>query len=439
MVRMRRCALFTLALGIAVGMSSVASAADPPTKIEVVQVQGAIDRPLLAYLDERLTIAEREGAIVVLQIDTVGTLDQDGVELAERIASLSVPVIAWVGPAPAKAAGTGLLLMYASSLAAVSPGSQTGPLHPIDVAHPDRRPVLTTEISRWLEARGRTARLERLDEALPGTDAIDLGIVFREGALSVPDLLDRIDGETVQTPGGPVVLQTRIATSGDRPTVDIRFANLGPIERVQHAVATPTFVFVLLTLGLAALAFELTQPGFGFAGFAGMGLTALAIYGLTVVPVSWVGMALLLGGIGAMAADVVLRRLGPLTVLGLAGFAAGSILAFRGLDASMRISPWLLGGAVVASMLYYGFALTVALQSRDRLVSTQRGLIGLVGEARGRLAPDGPVYVKGTLWRGRSAGEPIESGTQIRVRGVDGLILRVTPEPTEDDPLPLGD
>ena len=82
----------------------------------------------------------------------------------------------------------------------------------------------------------------------------------------------------------------------------------------------------------------------------------------------------------------------------------------------------------MASLLYYGFALTVALQSRDRIVGTQRGLIGLVGEARGRLAPDGPVFVKGALWRGRTEGEPIEPGTPVRVRGVDGLILRVEAE-----------
>ena len=79
----------------------------------------------------------------------------------------------------------------------------------------------------------------------------------------------------------------------------------------------------------------------------------------------------------------------------------------------------------VASFLYYGFGLTVAIQSRDRIVSTQRGLIGLLGEARGRLAPDGPVYVKGALWRGRSVGEPIDPGSMVRVRGVDGLILQV--------------
>jgi membrane-bound ClpP family serine protease len=134
-----------------------------------------------------------------------------------------------------------------------------------------------------------------------------------------------------------------------------------------------------------------------------------------------------------MVLDVRLRRLGPLTAIGLTAFAAGSFLAWGGMAEAIQISPWLIVGAVIASLLYYGFALTVAMQSRDRIVNAQRGLIGLVGEARGPLAPDGPVYVKGALWRGRTAGERIEAGTAVRVRGVDGLILRVEAEPGDPD------
>jgi membrane-bound serine protease (ClpP class) len=429
---MRPFAFLTMVFCLVGAPSAVAQDAGEPTKVEVIQVEGAIDRPLLGYIEQRLSIAERERAVVVLQLDTPGTLDEDGVALAQRVADLSVPVVAWVGPAPAKAAGAGLLLMYASSLAAVSPGSQTGPLYPLDLAAPEARPDLEGTISGWLEARGKATRLERLDAALPGSEAIELGIAFPEGALSVPDLLNRIDGETVQIPGGPFELRTAIATSGT-PTVDIRFANLGPIDRVKHAISTPSFVFVLLVLGLAALSFEVTQPGFGFAGFSGIVLIGQAVYGLTVVPSSWLGLLLLVGGIALMALEVVLRRLGLLTGLGLAAFTAGSVLAFRELDTALQISPWLVGGTVIASFLYYGFGLTVALQSRDRIVSAQRGLIGLVGEARGRLAPDGPVYVKGALWRGRAAAGEIEKGMAVRVRGVDGLILRVEAESAEGD------
>ena len=47
---------------------------------------------------------------------------------------------------------------------------------------------------------------------------------------------------------------------------------MGPVKRVEHAVASPSIIYVLLVLGLACLAFELTQPGFGFAGFVGVGM-----------------------------------------------------------------------------------------------------------------------------------------------------------------------
>jgi membrane-bound serine protease (ClpP class) len=159
-----------------------------------------------------------------------------------------------------------------------------------------------------------------------------------------------------------------------------------------------------------------------------------------------IGIVVLLSGIGLLALDVVLRRLGALTAAGLVAFVTGSLLVYRGVADAIRISPWFIGGLTLGSLLYYGFGLTVALQSRDRIRTTQRGLIGLVGEARGRLAPDGPVFVKGSLWRGRSTGRPIQSGSRVRVRAVDGMILKVEEEPADpadpDDlpePLPAND
>ena len=95
---------------------------------------------------------------------------------------------------------------------------------------------------------------------------------------------------------------------------------------------------------------------------------------------------------------------------------------------AIALSPWLIGGAALASFLFYGFGLTVALKARERVVATQVGLVGLVGETRGSLNPEGPVFVKGALWRGKSGNGPIPPGTKVRVRGVDGLILRVEPE-----------
>jgi membrane-bound serine protease (ClpP class) len=148
-----------------------------------------------------------------------------------------------------------------------------------------------------------------------------------------------------------------------------------------------------------------------------------------VVPFWWPGLALLVLGIALMTLDVRLRRLGPVTAIGLAAFVGGSLLVFGDVADQIDVSLWLIGAFSVGALLYWGFALTVAVQSRDRITSTQTGLVGLVGETRGELTPEGAVSVKGTLWRGRSVGGSIPAGTRVRVRAVDGLVLRVQPEP----------
>jgi len=410
-----------------------ASAQAPTTsKVLVVKVDGSIDRTVADYLTDSLTEGERAGAAVVIQLDSAGTLDQPAVDLAERLFRSRVPVIVWVGPAPAKAQGAALLFMYASSLAAVAPGVGVGPLQPVDLVDATNATLpndaaLERMASGWAETRGRPMP-SFPSSVVPAQEALD-GYLAQEVATSLPDLLLTIDGSTVQTAGGPVTLHTKIAQSPTQQPVEVRFTELGPFDRVLHAVASPAAIYLLLVLGLAALAFELTQAGFGFAGFAGLGMLALAVYGLTVVPASWPGIGLLVAGVVLLCADVLLHRLGVVTAAGVVAFLVGSFLSFRGVAPAIEVSSWLIGLLTVGSVLYYGFALTVAQRSRERIASTQRGLVGLLGETRGELKPEGPVYVKGTLWRGRSNDGPIPPGTRVRVRGVDGLVLRVEPDP----------
>ncbi|HYU93720.1 MAG TPA: NfeD family protein [Actinomycetota bacterium] len=420
-----------------------ASAQTPASsKVLVAKVDGSIDRTVAGYLVDSLAEGERTGAAVVIQLDSAGTLDQPAVELAERLFRSRVPVIVWVGPAPAKAQGAALLFLYASSLAAVAPGAGVGPLQPVDLVDATNATLpndaaLQRMAVGWAEARGRPAPAIPTS-LVPAQEALD-GHVAQAVATSLPDLLSKIDGSTVQTAGGLVTLHTKIAQSPTQQPVDVRFTELGPFDRVLHAVASPAAIYLLLVLGLAGLAFELTQAGFGFAGFAGLGMLALAVYGLTVVPASWPGIGLLVAGVVLLCADVLLHRLGVLTVAGVVAFLVGSFMSFRGVAPAIGISPWLIGLLAVGSVLYYGFALTVAQRSRERIATTQRGLVGLLGETRGELKPEGPVYVKGTLWRGRSNDGPIPPGTRVRVRGVDGLVLRVEPDPGAVEDLPPDD
>ena len=395
----RRAALFLLLSALPLLAPDGAAAQAPttqapaPPSVDIVKVEGALDRPLIGFVNDALDAAEAAHATAVLELDSAGSFGDAGVALADRIASMSIPVLVWIGPVPAKASGAGLLLLYASSLAAVAPGSQTGPLDPVDLLHPDRSPPgLNAMIDGWLAARGRTVDRSEEDEALTAQQAIDGGFASVH-ATTVLELLNVVNGMTVPTSAGPTVLHTKIAeTEAEAQTggVAIRFHELGPIKRVAHGVASPSMVFILLVFALACLAFEQTQPGFGFAGFAGVFLLALAVWGMTFVPPSWLGLGLLLAGVGAMVLDVRMRRFGVATWVGLGLFLAGSVLLYSRVAPAIRISPWLLGLTTVATFLFYGFGLTVATQSRDRIVSTQRGLIGLSGRHGGVSRPTVP-------------------------------------------------
>lgn len=424
--------LFAVAL-LTPAATAMAQEADGASVV-VAEVDGSMDRTVAEYLGDVIAEAETNGSTLVLQLDSAGTLDEDAVGLAERIHEASVPVIVWIGPAPAKARGAALLFMYAASLGAMAPGAGAGPLTPLDLAEraDPTRAELADLIDTWTTERGRPVTEPFPAEPLPAQQALDRGIA-EVAAVSVVELLEEIDERTVSTATGDVTLQTRIAREESEDPVDVRFVDLGPWDRTLHAAASPTWIYVLVVLGLAGLAFELTQSGLGFAGIVSVLMLALAVYGLTVVPFSWLGLALMLAGVALMTFEVRARSLGAPTFVGLGGFVAGSILLFSGVSDEIDLSPWLIGSATVAALLYWAFGLTVATQSRDRMTATQTALVGLVGETKGELHPEGPVHVKGALWRARSVDGPIPAGTRVRVRGVDGLMLRVQPE-TEGDP-----
>ena len=396
--------MLAFALVLCLCLPALAVAAATPT-VDIVKVHGIVDPALAGYVRGTIHDAERDGSTVILQLDSLGAYGDQAASLARTIRSASVPVVVWDGPSGARVAGGALFLLYAGSLAAMAPGAGVGPGIPFDLGEVSEAPGDAAERTAQLvalapgaQATAEGARAASAGPALPAGTALAQGAVAMV-AVDIPDLLAKLDRQTVRVGGREVVLTT--ANRTDRP-VDVRFHEIGPLRGVLHAISTPTAVYVLLLLGLWAFAFELTQPGFGVAGIA----SALALMGL----------------------DVVIRRVQWLTLGGASLFAAGSVFASRGLVPAVRMPLWLVIVATLGSALFFGFAMTVALRSRERIHTAQVGLVGLVGEARSDLNPEGGVLVKGSLWRARTMDGTIRKGSRIRVRAVEGLILRVEPE-----------
>jgi membrane-bound serine protease (ClpP class) len=332
---MRRlvCLLF---VGVVASLATNARAAQPstPGRVEIVDVPGIIDGTVQRAVEAGLQGAERENAaLVVLRIDSPGNVGAHRAEgLASRIRGAQVPVATWAGPAGASARNGAEVLWLAGGVRAMSPAATIGPLKTLDLHTKSSDPAKLQELIVQLAAAPHPVRLLSGEQArrLPFVDVL---------APSIGDLLAALNGRSVPVGDHTVVLHLDPATS------QIRFHKLDLFGRILHAAAQPSITYLLVLLGLVGLVFEAFHPSTGPAGIAGAVAVALAIHGLVVLGGSWLGLALIVAGVGGFAIDLRYASLGPFTFAGLAALVAGSVLLFHG--------PWL---RVPLAVLVFGIA-----------------------------------------------------------------------------------
>jgi len=138
-------------------------------------------------------------------------------------------------------------------------------------------------------------------------------------------------------------------------------------------------------------------------------------------------------GIGLLLAELLLPTGGVLAVLGVAGLTAAGIVAF---SSDSDVADYA-GGALVALGLLSGVTFyfvsrkVLAAHRNERVRTGTEEMIGSSAEARSSIAPEGRVWLGGTIWSARLAAgsEPIRLGDRVTVEAVDGLTLVVRPEP----------
>lgn len=138
-------------------------------------------------------------------------------------------------------------------------------------------------------------------------------------------------------------------------------------------------------------------------------------------------------GIALLVAELLLPTGGVLAAIGALGLMVAGVLALESnADGRDVIGPALIALGLLSLLAFFFIARKVLEAHRDEPVRTgSEELVGATAEARSTLDPEGQVWIEGTLWRARLAGgaEPVGPGDRVRVDAVEGLTLRVSPEP----------
>jgi membrane-bound serine protease (ClpP class) len=403
-------ALAGLAWALPVGAQGTAR---PRSFVNVVQVNGYLDPVMVDFLDSAISESERGGAeVLVVQLDSPGSVVPTAVldALVFRIGHARVPVAVWVGESGAQALGGAARLVVSAPLAGMAPRTRFG-----RVPEP---------VFGMLPPAVRNGTLS-------SGQALELGLVQlnQEESAVLGSFIAALDGRQV---GGRTLETANFEPVPDGPpraslTVDARLAKLDLVPRMMHTVASPPVAYLLLTVALALLVFELFTAGVGVAGVVGAVCGILAAYGLVVLPTSPLGVALLLVGTFGFAVDVQTGVPRFWTGVGVITFAIGSVVLFgEGVT-----TGWLaLVSGVVGMALVMLAGLPATVRSRFSTPTIGRGsMIGEMGEAMAATAPDGVVRVRDALWPARTnRATPIAAGDRVRVTGIDGPRLEVEPE-----------
>ena len=419
----------------AVALALMAHAARATPKVIAVDVDGMIHPVTTEIVSSALAEARQQGAsLVILRLNTPGGLMDAMRDTISQIVAAPVPVVTYVEPSGSRAASAGFFILESGDLAVMAPGTNTGAAHPVAMGgemDATMKEKVENDAAAYLRSicdkRGRNSALAetavRQSKSFTEREALDQHLVD----LIVPneaELLTTLDGRTITRFDG-----TKVTLHTTGASVEVYQRSLR--QKIMAAVADPNIALVLLVLGALGIYVEFSSPGLIAPGIVGAIMVLVGLSALSVLPINWLGAALLILAFTLFVLEAKFTSHGILGIGGAVCMVMGAIMLVNGPIPEMRIH-WstAIGLALPFSVITVLLLSLVMRARRNKVVTGAEGMLGTVGSTVTELAPEGKVFVRGEYWDAVAA-RPVASGARVRVTAIDKLKLTV--EPVTDD------
>jgi membrane-bound serine protease (ClpP class) len=411
-----------LAAFLLVAVATPAHAASTP-KVLAIHFTQDVNPVTQDWLNGQLSHAESHGySAAVIVLDTPGGLEESMRKIVQKELALKIPVVVYVSPEGARAASAGVWISQAADVLAMAPATNIGSSTPIqgngtNIGTDLRRKVVNdaaASLRGLAKTHGRNAQWAdsavRKASNLTAAEALRMNVIDVVSP-SLPALLRTIDGR-VTTPR-----HLTMRTAG----AQIVSVKPGFFTRFLSTLIDPNIVSLLFLAGLAGLGFELFHPGVVIPGAFGAICMVCALFGFSVLPLSWGGLMLVLLGAALLVIDAHVTSHGALTLSGLVAMAIGLTTLFHDSGTPYHMHVWVVVTVTALIGGFWAFAVGKSVEARRAPVAVgPEQIIGLEGVIRA----GGNVFVRGELWRVRSE-EPLHEGDRVAVDALDGLTLAV--------------
>lgn len=406
------------------GQAWAAETAAPPTPapgpVMRLDVEGIIDPILARYVERGLVRAQKAGAaLVLIVVDTPGGLDPSMRRITKSLLNAPMPTVVYVHPAGARAASAGAFIGMAATYLALTPGTNIGAAHPVDLQGKKASAKVANDAAAYLVSlarqRGRNedaaGRMVNESLSLPAEEALSQRVADFT-APRVEDLLRQV-GEKVPS-------LSQVSSQA------VRNIELRPTEELLHALSNPNLTYVLFLLGVYGLLYELASPGAILPGVAGAICLLLALMGFEGLPLSLTGLLLLALGAVLLVLEAFIVSHGILASGGAVALILGSFMLFPSDLPSFRLATSVLATMIGLTVGYVLLFAVVALRLRRRpAVSGMESLAGSRGVVTAKTPAGAIVHVAGDDWLvTRDSGE-LALNQEVVVEAAVGLRLKV--------------
>ncbi|TML51017.1 MAG: nodulation protein NfeD [Actinobacteria bacterium] len=424
---MKRLLALLGSVAAALALAATAHAASRP-RVLAIHFSLEINPVTQDYVNHQLDRAQKDhyDAAVIL-LDTPGGLSSSMESIYKKELASKIPVIVYIAPKGAAAASAGVFVSEAADVLAMAPDTNIGSSTPIDQSGGNlgsdlRRKVINhfaAKLRSLAKNHGRNGdwadKAVRKASNLTEQEALRIHVIDVL-APDLPTLLRKIDGRVT------IPNHYKLHTAN----AQITYASPTFFTRLLNTLIDPNLITLLFLAGLAGIGYEIFHPGVVLPGALGAVALVTALFGFSVLPISWAGLALLVLGLALLVIDAHVASHGALTVSGLIAFVIGALMLFRNAPAPYHANLWLIVSIAAVLGSAWAFAITKAIQVRRTPVSVgPQTIVGEIGEFRG----DGQVFVRGELWRAKvPEGLSLRRGQKVRIDGVEpGLVLDVEP------------
>ena len=451
--------------------SEVLTGGAVPKGVHIIKINDATINPITAgYIIDAIDNAYQDNAeCLILELDTPGGLLTSTRSIVKKIMSAKIPVVVYIYPSGSRAGSAGVFITYASHIAAMAPSTNIGAAHPVAMGGKNKDRSIGEAIRELKDsfsnkpekpgpeepkpekpkpgkpkatnimgdkilhdtvafikalAKERDRNIEWAEKSVTESASITEQEALKNNVIEIiakdeRDLLNKLDGRKVKIGDKIKVLNIKNAA--------LKYIDMDVRQRFLDILANPNIAYILMILGFYGLLYEITHPGIGVPGIAGVICIILAFFSMQILPTNYAGLALIILGMILFVAEVKVPGFGLLTLGGLVSMVLGSLLLFESSDQIMRVSLNLIISFTLATAgITIVLVRAVVVSHKRKVVSGKEGLIGEIGRAQTLISRDkeGKVFIHGEIWDSLSK-EEVKEGEKIEVVKVDGMVLEV--------------